>query len=173
MGRLQGSSSTDDIFVPLLDREVKKITSFYELQERDALSELEMLEEMVKEQEELGPVAETRFLDDEYDDDDDDDEEVEGDSPIRNRTTSGRSRRRRRISSILSKSHTVPTQGSFLFLLTSKSLKVRQVQAARRLLRRRLLSATEGASRVMKISRRRWNPFTISPRAPKARPSPR
>jgi phosphate transporter len=88
-----GSSSTDSVFVPLLDRELRKITIFYESQEKEVLDDLEELEELVKEQEDIGLVAESRYLEDEYDDEDDeDDEDMEGPSPSRSRPGTHRRR---------------------------------------------------------------------------------
>jgi len=41
---IDGSTSTDAVFLPLLDRELKKIALFYEFQERELLDELAELE---------------------------------------------------------------------------------------------------------------------------------
>jgi phosphate transporter len=67
---------TDTIFQPLLDAELRKISSFYALQEGQLLEELSELEELVKEQDEIGMLAgrfygETQWDEDEDDDDDD------------------------------------------------------------------------------------------------------
>ncbi|KAH9964729.1 hypothetical protein BGW80DRAFT_1347511, partial [Lactifluus volemus] len=45
---------TDVLFQPLLDAELQKISSFYALQEKQLLLELSELEELVKEQDDLG-----------------------------------------------------------------------------------------------------------------------
>ncbi|KAF9262496.1 Sodium/sulfate symporter [Marasmius fiardii PR-910] len=81
---------TDALFIPKLDRELRKIVTFYEHQEKELMDELEELEELVKQQEELG-LAGDHYLDDD-DDEDDDDESL---SHSREPTTG---RRRRRLS---------------------------------------------------------------------------
>ncbi|KAF8799051.1 SPX-domain-containing protein [Phlegmacium glaucopus] len=67
----QDATSTDSVFIPLLDRELKKLVSFYEHQEKELIDDLEELEKSILEQEEagLGP----GYYDDLTDDDDDDD----------------------------------------------------------------------------------------------------
>ncbi|TFK34530.1 SPX domain-containing protein [Crucibulum laeve] len=57
------SSTSDSVFVPLLDRELKKITLFYETQERELMDELTELEEAVQHQEELGLEAGDHYMD--------------------------------------------------------------------------------------------------------------
>lgn len=69
-----GSSPTDSFFVPLLDKELQKITKFYEAQERTLLADLEGLEELVKMKDEEN-VSDDRYVDEEDDDDDDDDDD--------------------------------------------------------------------------------------------------
>ncbi|KAI5122725.1 hypothetical protein M0805_009810 [Coniferiporia weirii] len=96
MGHDASSSSTDDVFKPLLDRELKKICDFYEIQEQELLQELEELEGLVKLKDEeslLG--ADQRYLIADDDDDDDDDDEEQQNNPVgrvRPRSTSGRRR---------------------------------------------------------------------------------
>ncbi|KAI0346236.1 Sodium/sulfate symporter [Trametopsis cervina] len=78
---IQGSQnhvSTDALFLPLLDRELKKITLFYEAQEKEFLEEVRGLERMVQEQEAHGPDTGHQYdrqegYEDEDDEDDDDD----------------------------------------------------------------------------------------------------
>ncbi|KAJ6543566.1 SPX domain-containing protein [Mycena vulgaris] len=67
-------ASTDAVFVPLLDRELQKICTFYEAQEKDLMGEVAELEELVHQQEEAG-MAGNHYLDGPYDDDDDDDDD--------------------------------------------------------------------------------------------------
>ncbi|KAL0576788.1 low-affinity phosphate transporter [Marasmius crinis-equi] len=85
---------TDAVFIPMLDRELRKMVLFYENQEKELLDELEELEELVKQQEELG--LEGDHYHDEYTDDEDDDDESLSQS--RDATTAT-GRRRRRMSS--------------------------------------------------------------------------
>ncbi|KAF8885479.1 SPX domain-containing protein, partial [Infundibulicybe gibba] len=96
MGR--SGNPTDDVFVPYLDQELKKIVLFYEQQEKELLEEVVELEELVEKQEADGFAAEERYMDDDDDDDDDDD------SISRSPDTS---RRRRRKSSSAGRPRTV------------------------------------------------------------------
>jgi phosphate transporter len=85
--------TTDGIFAPLLDRELQKICSFYEVQEKELVGEVAELEELVRQQEEAG-MAGNHYLDDgAYGDDEDDDDDDDDDSLSRS------PQRRRRISS--------------------------------------------------------------------------
>ncbi|TFK63157.1 Sodium/sulfate symporter [Pluteus cervinus] len=70
------SSPTDSVFVPLLDKELKKISLFYEQQEKELASDIQELEEEVELQERMGLEAGERYMDFPDDDDDDDDESV-------------------------------------------------------------------------------------------------
>jgi phosphate transporter len=88
-------TATDSVFVPLLDRELKKIVFFYEAQEKELMDAVDRLEELVREQEEAGLGAEHQYLVDGDDDDDDDDD----DEPTSPSHGMGSPRRRRRRSS--------------------------------------------------------------------------
>jgi len=66
---------TDALFQPLLDTELRKISSFYALQEKQFLQELAELEELVKEQDDIGLLAGRFFGDTQWDEDDDDEED--------------------------------------------------------------------------------------------------
>ncbi|KAH9070821.1 SPX-domain-containing protein [Lactarius deliciosus] len=66
---------TDAIFRPLLDAELRKISSFYALQETQLLEELSELEGLVKEQDEIGMLAGRLYGESQWDEDDDDDED--------------------------------------------------------------------------------------------------
>ena len=66
---------TDAVFIPMLDRELRKIVLFYENQEKELMEELEELEELVKLQEEMGLEGD-HYNDDFTDDDEDDDESL-------------------------------------------------------------------------------------------------
>ncbi|KAF7773130.1 hypothetical protein Agabi119p4_5297 [Agaricus bisporus var. burnettii] len=84
------ASDTDALFVPLLDRELRKITAFYTTQEKEIMNELEELEADVAEKEAAGLDAADRYLQDSEDDEDDDESVSASHSP---------ERRRRRVSS--------------------------------------------------------------------------
>ncbi|KIM74890.1 hypothetical protein PILCRDRAFT_827819 [Piloderma croceum F 1598] len=92
-------TATDSVFVPLLDRELKKIVFFYESQEKELLDAVTNLEELVKDQEEAGLAAEHQYLVEGEEDDDDDDDDDEPASPSLSREESGPPKRRRRRSS--------------------------------------------------------------------------
>ncbi|KAI9456787.1 SPX-domain-containing protein [Russula earlei] len=66
---------TDALFKPLLDSELQKISSFYTLQEKQFLQELAELEELVKEQDDLGMLAGQFYGDNQWDDDEDEDDD--------------------------------------------------------------------------------------------------
>ena len=67
--------STDALFIPLLDRELKKICIFYDSQEQELLNEITELERLVQEQEDFGPDVGHQYDRDDYEDDEDDDED--------------------------------------------------------------------------------------------------
>jgi phosphate transporter len=90
-------TATDAVFVPLLDRELKKMVFFYESQEKELLDAVTNLEELVREQEEAGLAAEDQYMIEGEDEDDDEDDEPT--SPTLSRDESGPSKRRRRRSS--------------------------------------------------------------------------
>jgi phosphate transporter len=80
-------SDTDALFIPLLDRELQKITAFYTAQEKEIMDELNSLEADVAEQEAVGLDGADGYLQ-ASDDDDDDDESVQlSQSPDRRRRT--------------------------------------------------------------------------------------
>jgi hypothetical protein len=66
---------TDAVFKPLLDVELRKISSFYTLQEKQFLQELIELEELVKEQDDIGMLDSRFFGDGQWDEDEDEDED--------------------------------------------------------------------------------------------------
>ncbi|KAI5990255.1 SPX domain-containing protein [Pisolithus albus] len=71
------TSATDALFVPLLDKELLKVTLFYEHQEKELFDELAALEELIDEQDSAGLTGGEHYMDygeDDEDDDDDDDE---------------------------------------------------------------------------------------------------
>ena len=67
--------STDALFIPLLDRELRKISLFYESQEQELLDEVTKLEQLVQQQEEFGPDVGHQYDREEFGDDDDDEED--------------------------------------------------------------------------------------------------
>ncbi|KAJ3935290.1 MAG: SPX domain-containing protein [Lentinula lateritia] len=75
-------AATDSIFIPLLDKELKKVALFYEHQEKELFDELAELEALVQNQEELGLDGDHYADDDEYDEED---EESLSRSPERHR----------------------------------------------------------------------------------------
>jgi phosphate transporter len=84
--------STDAMFIPLLDRELRKIATFYEHQEKELLNELKDLDKSLLEQEEGG--VGLRYYDDISDEDDDDEDSLEESlSPERRRRSSSHQRR--------------------------------------------------------------------------------
>jgi hypothetical protein len=89
---------TDVLFQPLLDAELQKISSFYALQEKQLLLELSELEELVKEQDDLGMLA-GRFYGDNWDEDEDEDED-DWQSAERSQDPSTSKRRRRASTSV-------------------------------------------------------------------------
>lgn len=114
---------TDAVFRPLLDTELRKISSFYQSQERELLQELKELEELVESVDRDGVSGGVGMYedgeegdDDDDDDDDDEDEDDWNDSPVRERSTDrgvsagatgtqrGNSKRRRGSSSLGRKS---------------------------------------------------------------------
>jgi phosphate transporter len=102
-----GASDTDVLFIPLLDRELRKITLFHESQEKDLMEEFTELEDDVERQEEVGLDGEDRYLD--QSDDEDDDESISiSQSPERVR--------RQRKSSSASRGGRVRGRLSYFFL---------------------------------------------------------
>ena len=75
VGHLTPFQDTDAIFQPLLDAELRKISSFYILQENQLLEELTELEGLVKEQDDIGMLAGRVYGDTQWDEDDDEDED--------------------------------------------------------------------------------------------------
>nr|VWO95470.1 Ku seventy [Ganoderma boninense] len=90
--------NTDAIFLPLLDRELRKICVFYETEEQRLTEDLATLQTDIERQEESGPDAGLRYLDEEGDEDDDEDEDYQLQSPTatlnRDRTQSPARRRK-------------------------------------------------------------------------------
>lgn len=83
--------STDAMFIPLLDRELRKIATFYEHQENELINDLEELEKSLLEQEDVGLGRRYYDLTDEDDEDDSLDESL---SPERRRQPSNHQPRR-------------------------------------------------------------------------------
>lgn len=75
VGQVTQFQDTDALFVPLLDSELRKISSFYALQENQLLEELFELEGLVKEQDEIGMLAGRFYGESQWDEDEDEDED--------------------------------------------------------------------------------------------------
>ena len=67
------AASTDAFFIPLLDRELKKICIFYEMEEQRLSDDAATLQQEIERQEENGPYAGHQYLDEDGDDDDEED----------------------------------------------------------------------------------------------------
>ncbi|KAJ8077599.1 low-affinity phosphate transporter [Marasmius tenuissimus] len=144
---------TDAVFIPMLDRELRKIVLFYENQEKELIEELEELEELVKVQEEMGLEGD-HYNDDFTDDEDDDDESL---SQSRDATTAT-GRRRRRMSSSASNSRNLfsgegsavpegslsPTEHRRRYSIASSSEGEGDMDASLVSTRRRTVSGTMG-----------------------------
>ncbi|KAH9902404.1 Sodium/sulfate symporter [Cubamyces lactineus] len=99
------AASTDSLFIPLLDRELRKVTLFYESEEQRLSDEVTALQQEVEQQEQNGPYAGHHFMDNEEDaDEDEDDDDFDVQSPVigRDRTLSPTRQRRRHSRSISS-----------------------------------------------------------------------
>jgi phosphate transporter len=98
----QDRLSTDALFVPLLDRELKKICLFYEMQEAQLLKDVESLQNLVQQQEDYGPDSGHQYDQHDYDDDEEEDDDDEDFAAVHNQELSwSRSpinRRRRSLS---------------------------------------------------------------------------
>lgn len=96
-GHDEVSASTDEKFVPLLDRELDKIITFYKAQEHELREELDQLSISIARREEEGfnGLTDARFSDD---GDSDDDDMSYGDLTMSRRMSTSRSRRKRSIS---------------------------------------------------------------------------
>jgi phosphate transporter len=86
---LLGNSDTDQVFSQHLDRELKKITLFYESQAAELFEESEELEAQVAEQEEV----EMRNYP-EFDEEDEDEEDEDGEREDENVSQPGESRKK-------------------------------------------------------------------------------
>ena len=73
--RVEQLQDTDAVFKPLLDDELRKISSFYSSQENQLLQELAELDELVKEQDDIGMLAGRFYGDNQWDEDEDEDED--------------------------------------------------------------------------------------------------
>ncbi|KAI0706485.1 Sodium/sulfate symporter [Earliella scabrosa] len=103
--------STDAFFIPLLDRELRKICMFYEMEEQRVMDDVAALQQEVERQEESGPYAGHQYLDDDGDEDDEEDDDFEVHSPgvSRDRNESPARRRRRHSRSLSSAAPALPS----------------------------------------------------------------
>ncbi|KAI0763315.1 Sodium/sulfate symporter [Trametes elegans] len=95
----EDAASTDAFFIPLLDRELKKVCLFYESEEQRLSDEVAALQQEIEQLEQNGPYAGHQYVDDDEDaDEDEDDDDFDLHSPIlsRERTQSPARRRRHR-----------------------------------------------------------------------------
>ena len=69
------AGSTDIQFIPLLDRELRKICLFYHTQEKELLEDVAELQRLVDKQEESGPDGDHHFIDEDEDEDDEDEDD--------------------------------------------------------------------------------------------------
>jgi phosphate transporter len=92
--RIAQWQDTDELFKPLLDAELRKISGFYALQEKQLLQELAELEELVKEQDEIGMLAGRFYSDTQWDEDDEDDEDDWGSTERSQEPPTSKRRRR-------------------------------------------------------------------------------
>ena len=94
-------SSFDNVFIPLLNQELHKITVFYERKEKELFDDLQTLEDLVAEQDEAGAAGWEHYMDDYIDEDDEDEEEEETSGEhVRFQDGSLPKRRRRKSSSV-------------------------------------------------------------------------
>ena len=70
------ASATDALFIPLLDKELKKIEFFYEMQEKDFFEELEELVDAVQKQEEADLTGAGHYADIEDEEEEEDDDSI-------------------------------------------------------------------------------------------------
>lgn len=89
------ATETDGMFIPLLDRELRKIVTFYEQQSKELLDDLEDLEKDVLLQDEIGLQGGEHYDDyDDYDEDDNDNDSISNSrSPDGRRTSTSRQRK--------------------------------------------------------------------------------
>lgn len=114
IGPSHDGASMDKQFIPFLDRELKKITLFYESQEKDLLSDVEELQKLIQQQEDLPLDGSHRYLaseDGDDDDDDDEDDDFNMQSPTLSRGTFSRSPQRNRRRRSRSESRGVVASG--------------------------------------------------------------
>ncbi|KAH7929221.1 Sodium/sulfate symporter [Leucogyrophana mollusca] len=92
-------SAVNAVFLPLLDRELKKISLFYESQEKELMGEIAEVEVLIAQHEEAGLDAGEHYLDEDGDDEDEDEDEDYGEGVRRDQTRPSIKRRRRKSSS--------------------------------------------------------------------------
>ncbi|KAI0711847.1 Sodium/sulfate symporter [Cerioporus squamosus] len=104
-------TNTDAFFIPLLDRELRKVCMFYEMEEQRLADEVSALQQEIERQEENGPYAGHQYEDEEDADEDEEDDEFDLHSPgiSRERTQSPARQRRRHSRSMSSAAPGVPS----------------------------------------------------------------
>ena len=99
IGNVIDHTSADAVFLPLLDRELKKISLFYSSQEEELLASVSDLERLVQVQEDFGPDVGHQYDREDFEDDDEDEEDFVPHSPEVSFSRSPLSERRRRSQS--------------------------------------------------------------------------
>ncbi|KAI9001489.1 Sodium/sulfate symporter [Trametes punicea] len=108
------AANIDALFIPILDRELKKVCLFYEAEEQRLSDEVSALQQEIEQQEQNGPYAGPQYMDHEEDaDEEEDDDDFNIHSPMlsRDRTLSPSRQRRRHSRSVSSAG---PSGGSTL-----------------------------------------------------------
>ncbi|KAI0667948.1 Sodium/sulfate symporter [Trametes maxima] len=119
------AASTDALFIPLLDRELRKVCLFYETEEQRLSDEVSALQQEIEQQEQNGPYAGHQYMDDEEDPDDEDDDDFDPQSPTLSRDrTQSPSRHRRRHSRSVSSATPAGPSGSKLKFDTKRRYSV-------------------------------------------------
>ncbi|KAI0648667.1 Sodium/sulfate symporter [Trametes meyenii] len=119
------AASTDALFIPLLDRELRKVCLFYETEEQRFSDEVSALQQEIEQQEQNGPYAGHQYMDNEEDPDDEDDDDFDLHSPTLSRDrTQSPSRQRRRHSRSVSSATPAGPSGSKLKFDTKRRYSV-------------------------------------------------
>ncbi|KAJ7052070.1 SPX domain-containing protein [Mycena amicta] len=102
------TAATDAVFVPLLDRELKKICAFYAAQEKQLVDDVAELEELVAQQDQVGMTGDHYEDGPSLEDDDDDDDSLSHSPAPNRRRRASTSAGRRALPQSMSASRTDP-----------------------------------------------------------------
>ena len=94
------NSGSDAVFVPLLDKELKKIELFYKHQEKEILDEIRELQDLIKQQEDLWLSGGNYYMDDDGIPEEDEDEDEDEDGALSRSETLSRGKRQKSTSSM-------------------------------------------------------------------------